>query len=88
MTYIASDLGASSVGWIPVSNSLALAAVCPFCGYLQDMFGKRNISILGSSAIMLGLIITATAKSLAQGISGMTLAGGGAAIGELTALAG
>lgn len=71
-----------------MANSLALAAVCPFCGYLQDMFGKRNISILGSSLILLGIILTATAKSFAQAVAGMTLAGGGAAIGELTALAG
>jgi hypothetical protein len=52
------------------------------------MFGKRNISILGSLLIMVGVIITATAHSLAQGIAGMAMAGGGAAIGELTALAG
>lgn len=71
-----------------MSNSLALAAACPFCGYLQDMFGKRNISILGSTLIMLGIILTATAKVFAQGVAGMTIAGAGAAIGELTALAG
>ncbi|KIW21582.1 hypothetical protein PV08_02162 [Exophiala spinifera] len=88
LTYIAADLGSASAGWIPVANSLALAAVCPFCGYLQDMFGKRNISILGSSLILLGVILTATTKSFAQAVAGMTLAGGGAAIGELTALAG
>ncbi|KIW63894.1 hypothetical protein PV04_08862 [Phialophora macrospora] len=88
LTYIASDLGSASTGWLPVSNSLALAAVCPFCGYLQDMFGKRNISILGSILILVGTIVTATAHSFAQGVSGMTIAGAGASIGELTALAG
>lgn len=88
MSYIAADLGALSVGWIPTSNSLALAAMCPFCGYLQDMFGKRNICILGCICIMTGIIITATAQSFAQGVAGMTLAGAGAAVGELTALAG
>ncbi|EXJ55395.1 hypothetical protein A1O7_08322 [Cladophialophora yegresii CBS 114405] len=88
LTYIASDLGSASTGWIPVSNSLALAAFCPFCGYLQDMFGKRNISILGSVLILIGTIVTATAHSFAQGVAGMTIAGSGAAIGELTALAG
>ncbi|OQV05048.1 hypothetical protein CLAIMM_09846 [Cladophialophora immunda] len=88
LSYIAADLGSASTGWLPVSNSLALAAVCPFCGYLQDMFGKRNISILGSVMILVGVLITATAKTFAQGVVGMTIAGGGAAIGELTALAG
>lgn len=52
------------------------------------MFGKRNIAILGSTLIMVGIILTATAKTFAQGVTGMTIAGGGAAIGELTALAG
>ncbi|KEF62015.1 uncharacterized protein A1O9_03587 [Exophiala aquamarina CBS 119918] len=83
LSYIASDLGAASVGWLPVSNSLALAAVCPFCGYLQDMFGKRNISILGSTLIVVGIILTATAKSFAAGVVGMTIAGGGAAVSSL-----
>ncbi|OCT44607.1 putative major facilitator superfamily transporter [Cladophialophora carrionii] len=88
LTYVASDLGSASTGWLPVSNSLALAAVCPFCGYLQDMFGKRNISILGSILILVGTIVTATAHSFAQAVAGMTIAGAGASIGELTALAG
>lgn len=52
------------------------------------MFGKRNISILGSILILVGTIVTATAHSFAQGVAGMTIAGGGASIGELTALAG
>lgn len=37
---------------------------------------------------MVGIILTATAKTFAQGVTGMAIAGGGAAIGELTALAG
>ncbi|OAL21416.1 hypothetical protein AYO20_11381 [Fonsecaea nubica] len=88
LSYIAADLGSASTGWLTVANSLALAAVCPFCGYLQDMFGKRNISILGCVMILVGLIVTATAKTFGQGVAGMAVAGGGAAIGELTALAG
>ncbi len=39
-------------------------------------------------SIMVGIIVTATAHSFAQAVAGMALAGGGAAIGELTALAG
>lgn len=71
-----------------MSNSLALAATCPFCGYLQDLFGRRNISLLGCALLGIGIIVTATAQSFSQGVAGMTLAGAGAAIGELTALAG
>lgn len=52
------------------------------------MFGKRNIAILGSILILVGTIVTATAHSFTQGVVGMTIAGAGAAVGELTALAG
>ena len=71
-----------------MSNSLALAATCPFCGYLQDLFGRRNISLLGCAFLAVGIILTATAQTFAQGVAGMALAGAGAAVGELTALAG
>lgn len=37
---------------------------------------------------MIGIILLATAKAFGQGVAGMALAGAGAAIGELTALAG
>ncbi|KIW10447.1 hypothetical protein PV08_11411 [Exophiala spinifera] len=88
LTFIAADLGASSLGWLPSSNTLVPAAVCPLCGYLQDTFGKRNISILGSTLIMTGIILMGTAHTLGQGITGMSISRAGAAIGELTALAG
>ena len=89
LSYVEIDLGgASKISWLPVSNTLAIASVAPFCGYLQDMFGRRNISMLGCILIMVGIIIVATAHSFGQGVSGMSIAGAGAAIGELTALAG
>ena len=71
-----------------MSNILALAAVAPFVGYLQDLLGRRNIAITGSLFLILGNIITGTAHSFGQVCAGMALAGAGAAIGELTALAG
>ena len=37
---------------------------------------------------MVGVIVLATAHTFGQGVVGMALAGAGAAIGELTALAG
>jgi MFS family permease len=83
------DLGGpTKISWIPVSNTLALAAVAPFCGYLQDIFGKRNITLFGCACIMTGIIVLATSHSFGQGVTGMSLAGAGAAIGELSALAG
>jgi len=80
--------GTAGQVWLPVCNTLVLAAVGPFSGYLQDLFGRRWITLCGSITIMVGVVLVGTAHSFAQGIAGMCLAGGGAAIGELTALAG
>lgn len=80
--------GPTRISWIPISNTLALAAVAPFCGYMQDIFGKRNITLFGCVCIMVGIIIVGTAHSFRNGVVGMSLAGAGAAIGELSALAG
>lgn len=60
----------------------------PFVGYLQDLFGRREITLIGSIIIMVGVVLVGTAHGFAQGVSGMALAGIGAGICELTALAG
>ncbi|KAJ5437816.1 uncharacterized protein N7458_008814 [Penicillium daleae] len=58
---------------IPVlGNLLALAGVCPFVGSLSDLIGRRYVAILGASLICL---------------AGMSIAGAGAGVNELTALA-
>jgi MFS family permease len=89
LSFIAGDIGGAVVeAWMPISYSLVLAAVAPFCGYLQDLFGRRNITLAGGAVLCAGIIIVATAHSVGQAIAGMAIAGGGAAIGELTALAG
>lgn len=71
-----------------MSNTLTIAAVAPFVGYLQDIFGRRYISLFGGVVIMVGIILVGTAHSFGQAVTGMSLAGAGAAVGELTALAG
>ena len=89
LSFIAADIGGAVVeAWMPISYSLVLAAVAPFCGYLQDLFGRRNITLAGGVVLCVGIIVVATAHSVGQAIAGMAVAGGGAAIGELTALAG
>lgn len=91
LSYMAADLGGealTSSSWIPVCNTLAVASIAPFSGHLADIFGRRNITLIGSLLIMVGLVLTATAHSFAQAIAGMSLAGAGAGIGELTALGG
>lgn len=71
-----------------MSYALALAAVAPFSGYMQDLMGRRNITLAGGLVLIIGIIVLATAKSFGAGVVAMALAGAGAAIGELTALAG
>lgn len=89
LSYIVTDLGGAKADvWLPVSNTLVLASICPFVGYLQDLCGRRYITLGGSVAIMVGIILVGTAHGFAQAVGGMCLAGAGAAIGELTALAG
>lgn len=76
------------IGWLPVSYTLAITAVAPFTGYLQDLVGRRGITLFGSVIICLGIALVASAKRFAQGAAGMAITGAGAGICELTALAG
>ena len=89
LSFISEDLGITrGSAWLPTANILAIAATCPFAGYLQDLFGKRYIALFGSACICVGIILMATTHSFAQALAGMTISGVGAAIGELTGLAG
>ncbi|KAF7954206.1 hypothetical protein EAE96_005335 [Botrytis aclada] len=86
--YIYGDLGGSDRWtWFVLSNLLALAAVCPFVGALSDLFGRRYIAIFGAGLIVIGMIVCSTAHSMNVFIGGMAIAGAGAGINELTALA-
>ncbi|KAF2810561.1 MFS multidrug transporter-like protein [Mytilinidion resinicola] len=86
--YIYRDIGGADRWiWFVLANLLSLAAVCPFVGSLSDLLGRRYVALLGASFIMLGMIITSTAHSMNIFICGMTFAGIGAGINELTALA-
>jgi hypothetical protein len=55
---------------------------------MQDLMGRRNITLFAGLILIVGIIVLATAKSFGAGVVGMGLAGAGAAVGELTALAG
>jgi MFS family permease len=83
------DLGTTvGTGWLPTSNTLAIAAVAPFVGYLQDMFGKRYIALFGALLLCVGCVVVGTANSFGPAVAGMAIAGAGAGVGELTGLAG
>lgn len=86
--YFLGGMALTATSWMPVANTLALASVAPFSGYLGDLFGRRNITMIGAGAIRVGIVIVATAHSFAQVVGGMALSGAGAGIGELTALSG
>jgi MFS family permease len=89
LSFIVRGIGnPSGLGWLPTANSLAIAAVAPFVGYMQDLFGKRYISIFGAVLLCVGCVLVGTAHSFGQALAGMAIAGGGAGIGELTGLAG
>jgi MFS family permease len=89
LTFIVADLGTTvGAGWLPTANTLAIAAVAPFVGYLQDLFGKRYIALFGAALLCTGCAVVGTAHSFGQAVAGMALSGAGAGIGELTGLAG
>lgn len=89
MAFIVKDIGASDrISWLPVSCTLAVAATCPFSGYLQDLMGRRYITLMGCVLLILGIGLVGGAHGFNQACAGMALAGAGAGIGELTALAG
>ena len=89
LQFITPDLKAAGTAvWLPVSNTLAISAVAPFVGYLQDLFGKRWIALMGAACICVGIVILGTAHTFGQDVVGMALSGVGAGIGELTGLAG
>lgn len=86
--YIYGDIGGVDRWiWFVLANLLALAGVCPFVGSLSDLVGRRYVALFGSGLVILGVIVSSTAKIMNVFIGGMTIAGIGAGISELTALA-
>ncbi|KAB2578796.1 Fungal trichothecene efflux pump [Lasiodiplodia theobromae] len=86
--YIYGDIGGVDRWiWFVLANLLALASVCPFVGSLSDLFGRRYTAIMGAIFLIIGNIITSTSHTMNIFICGMALAGIGAGILELTALA-
>jgi MFS family permease len=80
--------GAEQESWLPVANTLAIASTAPFVGYMQDLVGRRYIALLGCILLIVGMVLIGTAHEIGRAIGGMALAGVGAGIEELTALAG
>ncbi|KAL9131146.1 MAG: hypothetical protein Q9217_000847 [Psora testacea] len=86
--YIYRDIGGTDRWiWFVLANLLGLAAVCPFVGSLSDLMGRRYVAVLGACLIIIGVIVSSTAQTMNIFIAGMAIAGAGAGINELTALA-
>ncbi|KAJ5657412.1 uncharacterized protein N7484_001061 [Penicillium longicatenatum] len=79
--------GADRWVWFVLANLLGLAAVCPFVGSLSDLIGRRYVAIIGASLTVIGMIVCSTANTMNIFIAGMAIAGAGAGVNELTALA-
>ncbi|BCS17609.1 putative MFS drug efflux pump [Aspergillus puulaauensis] len=73
--------------WFVLANLLALAGVCPFVGSLSDLIGRRYVALIGATLVLIGMIICSTAHTMNTFIAGMAIAGAGAGVNELTALA-
>lgn len=70
-----------------MGNLFALGSVCPFVGSLSDLFGRRYVALGGATLLVVGNVISSTAHSMNVFIAGMSIAGVGAGINELTSLA-
>ncbi|KAL4977873.1 major facilitator superfamily domain-containing protein [Aspergillus desertorum] len=73
--------------WFVLANLLALAGVCPFVGSLSDLIGRRYVALIGATLVTVGMIVCSTAHAMNTFIAGMAIAGAGAGVNELTALA-
>jgi MFS family permease len=86
--YIYQDIGGSDRWiWFVLGNLLALAGVCPFVGSMSDLLGRRYVAIMGAAILVLGSVLATAAQTMGMFIAGTTIAGAGAGICELTALA-
>jgi MFS family permease len=77
-----------TTGWSTTAYGVALAAVTPFSGYLQDLIGRRYIVLLGSLLVIIGLAIVGSSHRFVQLIFGCVITGIGAGINEITSTAG
>lgn len=59
--------------WFVLANLLSLAAVCPFVGSLSDIMGRRYVALLGSTFLVIAMIICGTANNMNQFIGKRSL---------------
>lgn len=89
---INADIGPdASYDWIIVASLVATSTTAPVVGQLGDLFGRRNVLILGNILGMLGNLVSAVGQNVNTLIGGSVLIGlgsgmhqiGWAAVGEI-----
>lgn len=89
LSYIAADVnpGVKS-SWIVVAYTLAAATPVPFAGYIQDIIGRRWMTLVATTAVIIGAAVIGSANNFSQAVAGSVISGAGAGIAELGAIAG
>lgn len=61
--------------WMVIGYLIPVSALCPFVGALSDMFGRKAVGTTGQLLLIIGPIVTSTAKTMntAIGMPRMTL---------------
>lgn len=54
--------------WLIIGYLIPNAALCPFVGALSDLVGRKPVAAFGQLLLILGPIVTATAKSMRPAI--------------------
>ena len=70
--------GQNLIPWVVGAWSVASASTAGVGGYLSDIFGRRNIILVGNLLVFIGCILGATARSIAVIITAQALVGMGA----------
>ena len=47
-----------------IAYLIPLSSVCPFCGSLSDMFGRKAVGAAGQILLIIGPIVVSTAKTM------------------------
>ena len=50
--------------WFVIGYLIPNAALCPFVGAVSDIFGRKNVAIVGQALLILGPVVTATAHTM------------------------
>ena len=50
--------------WLIIAYLIPDAALCPFVGALSDLFGRKPVAMMGQVFLIVGPIVTATAKQM------------------------